>query len=222
MNGDARDVSDFTLGVLSGELAREISQSGAEFDEQIRAGEVVEGLQRLVEVFRARDAAPLLVLDDTDTWIARPHDEHPARLAEAFFARNVRMLAGEIDCGFVVAVHTTYLDLPSYQEVASRLERIRVPQLGRPDTDLARNLIRRLEVAELDIVLDDIFEPEALAALAGFYEDVPDVRRTIAIAATAIRLALDEPEFDRVTPAAVRAAAAESVDEGAVGKPRCS
>lgn len=204
-------------GVLSGDLARELTQSGAEFDEQIRAGEVVEGLQRLVELFRARDADPLLVLDDTDTWIARPHDEHPARLAEAFFARNVRMLASEIDCGFVVAVHTTYLDLPAYQEIAPRLERIRISRLGRPDSDLARILIRRLEVAELGVALNDVFEPEALAVLAGIYEDLPDVRRTIATAANAIRLALEEPEFDRVTPAAVRAAAAESADDGAAG-----
>jgi hypothetical protein len=200
-------------GMLSGELARELTQSGAEFDEQIGAGEVVEGLQRLVELFRARDTDPLLILDDSDTWIARPHDEHPARLAEAFFARNVRMLASEIDCGFVVAVHTTYLDFPAYQEIAARLERIRVPQLARPNVDLARILARRLEVAGLDIALQDIFEPEALATLAGIYEDLPDVRRAIATAATSIRLALEEPEFDRVTPAAVRAAAAESADD---------
>lgn len=123
------------------------------------------------------------------------------------------MLASEIDCGFVVAVHTTYLDLPAYREIAPRLERIRVPELGRPEADLARILTRRFEVAGLEIALEDVFEPDALAVLAGIYEDLPDVRRAIATAATAVRLAFEEDEFERVTPAAVRAAAAERADD---------
>jgi hypothetical protein len=214
-SGGRRRSHSFGLNawVLKGELARELTRSGDEFEEQIGAGEVVEGLQHLVELFRARDTDPVLVLDDTDTWIARPHDQQPAQLADAFFARNVRMLASEIDCGFILAVHTTYLDLPAYREIAPRLERIRVPQLGRPETDLARILTHRLEVAGLGIPLDQVFEPTALAVLASTYEDLPDVRRTIATAATAIRLTLEEPSFDRVPPGAVRAAAAESTDD---------
>jgi energy-coupling factor transporter ATP-binding protein EcfA2 len=202
--------------VLKGELARELTRSGEEFEEQIGAGEVVEGLQRLVELFRARDTDPVLVLDDTDTWIARPHDEQPAELADAFFNRNVRMLASEIDCGFILAVHTAYLELPAYREIAQRLERIHVPQLGRPQADLARILTHRLEIAGLDIALDQVFEPEALAMLASAYEDLPDVRRAIAIAATAVRLTLDEQGFDRVPTGAVRAAVAESMDDASV------
>jgi len=201
-------------GVVSGELARELSQSGGEFDEQIRGGEVVEGLQRLIELFRARDTEPLLVLEDTDTWIARPHDQLPAQLAEAFFARNVRMLASELNCGFIMAVHTTYLDLPAYREVASRLERIRIPELPHPETDLARIVGRRLDVAGLGFTLEEVFDSAALAVLAGIYEDLPDIRRAISTAAGAIRLALEEPQLDRVTAAAVRAAAAERAEDG--------
>ena len=123
------------------------------------------------------------------------------------------MLTGEIDCGFILAVHTTYLDLPAYREIAPRLERIRVPQLGRPEAELARILTHRLEVAGLDIPLDQVFEPAALAVLAKTYEDLPDVRR--AIAASAVRLALEDEELDRVTSAAVRAAAAERATDRA-------
>jgi len=200
-------------GVVSGELAREVSRAGDEFEEQIGAGEVVEALQRLVELFRARDSDPVLVLDDTDTWIARPHDAHPAQLADAFFARNVRMLVSEIDCAFVVAVHTSYLDLSAYREVAPRLERIHVPQLPNPETDLAKILARRFEASGLDAALADVFEPAALTVLVHLYEDLPDVRRAIATAASAVRLALDDDEINRVTPAAVRAAAAERTEE---------
>ncbi len=198
---------------FSGELAREVSRAGDEFEEQIDAGEVVEALQRLVELFRAREHDPVLVLDDTDTWIARPHDAHPAQLANAFFSRNVRMLVSEIDCGFAVAVHTSYLHLPAYREVAPRLEQIRVPQLPNPASNLATILTRRLEASGLGHQLDDVFAPAAIAALARLYEDLPDVRRAIATAAGAVRLTLEDNELERVTPAAVRAAAAERTAE---------
>lgn len=200
-------------GVISGEVARDLARAGTEFEEQIGAGEVVEGLQRMVELFRARDTEPVLLLEDTDTWIARPHDQLPAQLAEAFFTRNVRMLASELDCAFVVAVHTTYLDLPAYRQVADRLEAIRIPALPRARADLIRILTRRLEVAGLDFGIDEVFESEALTVLGRLYEDLPDVRRAIATAATAVRLALEEAALDRVTLAAVRAAAAERAGE---------
>jgi Cdc6-like AAA superfamily ATPase len=173
--------------------------------------QTVEGFA-LVEIFRARDTEPLLILEDTDTWIARPHDTLPAQLAEAFFARNVRMLATELDCGFVVAVHRNYLELSAYQAVAGRLEPITVPVLPRPEDDLKRIVRQRLEVARLDFDVEQIFEPAALTVLARLYDDIPDVRRAIATAATAVRLSLEEAELERVSAAAVGAAAAERAD----------
>jgi hypothetical protein len=202
----------FNLGVVTGELAQELVRAGDELEEQVMAGEVVEGLQRLIRLFRARGVEPLLVLEDTDTWLARPHDRQPAELAELFFNRNVRMLANEIDCGFVVAVHTSYLELAAYREIAPRLERVRVPGLVDPEGGLARIIGRRLEVARTDIEVEQLFEPAALAALASVYADLPDIRRTLATAAAAVRLGLEDGDLERVTAAAVRAAAAEQSD----------
>jgi hypothetical protein len=200
-------------GPINADIVRELTGAGSEFDEQIGAGEVVEGLQRMIAMFRAHDREPLLVLEDSDTWIARPHDQAPAKLADAFFSRNVRMLASELDCGFVVAVHTTYLNLPAYREVAGRLERVQIPQLPDPEADLTRIIARRLELAGMDFTVGDVFEPDALTALASLYEDARDVRRAIATAASAARLALDEDQAERVTRAAIRAAAAERAGE---------
>jgi hypothetical protein len=62
------------VGIISAELTRDLVRAGDEFEQQVMAGEIVEGVQRLVRLFRARGVEPLLVLEDTDTWIARPHD----------------------------------------------------------------------------------------------------------------------------------------------------
>ncbi len=200
------------LGGLTGELSRELMDSSAELQHQVGAGEVVEGLRRLIELFRARALEPLLILDDSDTWVARPHDEAPRALATGFFGRVVRMLITEIPCGFVLAVHPSYLSLPAYQEVAERLERVAVPQLPHPGDDLARIIDRRLEVAEIDGSVRDMLEPPALEELASLYRDVPDVRRALSIAATAIRLTLEDSDRAHVTAAAIRAAAAVLVE----------
>ncbi len=206
--GRSRSVG-LNVGPINAEIARELTLASSEFEEQIGAGEVVEGLQRMVELFRARDREPMLLLEDTDTWISRPHDDRPGQLAQAFFSRNIRMLATELDCGFVVAVHTSYLELPAYREVAARLERVRIPTLPNPDADLPRIIARRLEVARVDFAVEDVFDADALGTLANLYEDMPDVRRIIATAATATRLTLDEADLEQVNAAAVRAAAAQ-------------
>jgi hypothetical protein len=159
----------------------------------------------------------VFVLDDTDTWLARPHDGHPTELAESFFGRNVRMLATEIDCGFIIAVHTSYLALSAYREIAARLEKVRVPGLSDPRTDLTRIITRRIEVAGLELKVDEVFEPAAVRALANVYADLLDIRRVIATAAVAVRLALEAGDLELVTEAAVRAAAAEQAD-GTVGR----
>lgn len=150
------------LGVLNGELAQEIARTSGEFEEQVLSGEVVQALQRLIELMRDQGGEPFLLFDDTDTWISRPNDAAPAALAEGFFGRNVRMLTSELDCGFVVAVHPTYLPLPTYQRIAQRLESIRIPQLAHPDRDLTRILDRRLRVAGVEATVDDVFQPEAI------------------------------------------------------------
>lgn len=196
-------------GVMAAELARELSSAEQELDEQIRAGEVVAGLESMVDIFRARETEPFLVLEDTDTWVSRPRDAGSSHLAEAFLARNVRMLATELNCGFAIAVHTDYLQLPAFLEIASRLERIRLPALPNPPDDIQRILAHRLKAAGFDMDIAQVFDQGASAALGALYDQTPDVRRVIATAAAALRVAVDDEAFDRVTATAVRAAEAE-------------
>jgi energy-coupling factor transporter ATP-binding protein EcfA2 len=173
----------FSLGTgrwlpIDAGLGGDLTGAAADFERHLGNGDAVQALRRLVELFRARDLEPFLVFDDTDAWLQLPGQEEAARnLATGFFGSNVRMLTREIDCGFVLAVHRSYLALPAYQGVA-----------------------------ELGIRVDEAFTGEAIQDLAAIYGDAPDLRRVMAIAGLAVRKAHDDEEATVVTREAVIAA----------------
>jgi hypothetical protein len=188
----------------------DITGAASDFEQQLQNGDVMLALKRLVGMFRARNLEPFLVFDDTDAWLQLPGQEEVAReLATGFFSSNVRMLSRELDCGFAVAIHRSYLELPAYQQVADSLEPIRLPVLEEPGPAIEAIMQRRMAVDELDFSVPDAFEPEATAALAAVYSEVPDMRRIMAIAGLAVRKAHDDEDATSVTEQAVIAARAE-------------
>ena len=95
------------------ELAVELGSVSASIDQQLTAHELIEGLDHALDLLRSTGAVPVLIIDDSDTWLEV--EEH--RLEEtqrAFFGPIMRMLA-ERNCGLVVAVDERYLDLPEYR-----------------------------------------------------------------------------------------------------------
>lgn len=202
----------FSLGTgrllpIDANLSGDLTGAASDFDRQLGNGDVVLALRRLVDLFRARGLEPFLIFDDTDAWLQLPGQEEDAReLATGFFGSNVRMLSREIDCGFVLAVHRSYLSLPAYQAVADSLEALDLPKLPNPVAAIGAILQRRIDVDELRIEVGDAFSPEALQALGGVYADVPDLRRVMAIAGLAVRKAHDDEEATEVTREAVIAA----------------
>ena len=185
----------------------DLTGAAADFRAQLDHGDVVRALKRLVALFRARGLEPFFVFDDTDAWLQLPGQESTAReLATGFFANNVRMLTREIDCGFALAVHRSYLELPAYQQVVGSLEPIEIPVFPDPAAAIQTILGRRIEIDQLDIELGDAFDAEAIAALAAAYADVPDLRKVMAIAGLAVRKVHDDREATIVTEPAVIAA----------------
>ncbi|TMK56668.1 MAG: hypothetical protein E6G51_08950 [Actinobacteria bacterium] len=185
----------------------DLTGAASDFERQLQSGDVVRALKRLVTLFRARSLEPFLILDDTDAWLQLPGQEEEAReLASGFFGSNVKMMSRELDCGFAVAVHRSYLDLPAYQEIADSLEPIDLPVLDDPLAAIAAILQRRMDVDELQISVCDAFSDEALEGLAGIYSDVPDMRRVMAVAGLAVRKAHDDEEATLVTREAIIAA----------------
>jgi energy-coupling factor transporter ATP-binding protein EcfA2 len=202
----------FSLGTgrllpIDANLSGDLTGAAQDFERQLGNGEVVQALRRLVDLFRARDLEPFLIFDDTDAWLQLPGQEDAAReLATGFFGSNVRMLSREIDCGFVLAVHRSYLELPAYQAIADSLEAIDLPTLPEPVAAIIAILQRRIDVDELGIEVADAFADDGLQALGGIYSDVPDLRRVMAIAGLAVRKAHDDEDAIVVTREAVIAA----------------
>jgi hypothetical protein len=191
-------------------LSADLSGVATDLDRQVRNGDVVIALGRLVDMFRARHLEPFLIFDDTDAWLQFPGREEEARgRAEGFFANNVRMLTREIDCGFALAVHRSYLALPAYRALSDSLEPIMVPRFSEPETAIRAILQKRIEVDELGIGVEDAFASAALAELATLYEELPDLRRVMAIAGLAVRKAYDDGEAELVSAEAVLVARAE-------------
>jgi hypothetical protein len=207
----------FSLGTgrllpVDARLSADLTGVAADFETALGNGDVVRALKRLVALFRARDLEPFFVFDDTDAWLQLPGQEEAAtRLASGFFGANVRMLSREIDCGIALAVHRSYLDLPAYRHVAESLEAIEIPVLADPIAAIRAILQRRIDVDELSVTVEDAFDDDAIAALAGAYADIPDLRKVMATAGLAARKVYDDPDPDSeiVTEAAIIAARAE-------------
>jgi energy-coupling factor transporter ATP-binding protein EcfA2 len=191
-------------------LGGDLTGAAADFERHLGNGDAVLALRRLIELFRARGLEPFLIFDDTDAWLQLPGQEDVARnLATGFFGANIRMLTREIDCGFALAVHRSYLLLPAYQGVAESLEPLDLPVLPDPAAAIAAILQRRIDVDRLGVTIDEAFTGDAIQSLAAIYADAPDLRRVMAIAGLAVRKAHDDEEATIVTQEAVIAARAQ-------------
>jgi len=205
----------FSLGTgrllpVDASLSADLTGAAVDLDRQVQNGEVAVAFARLVALFRGRGLEPFLIFDDTDAWLQLPGQEEEARnLATGFFGNNVRTLSREVDCGFVLAVHRSYLELPAYQAIADSLEHIELPVLADPGTAITAMIERRIEVDGLGIAVADAFDDGALEALALIYSNAPDIRRVLAIAGSAARKAFEDQDVAIVTREAVLAARAE-------------
>jgi hypothetical protein len=191
-------------------LSGDLTGAATDIERELGGGDVLVALKRLIAMFRARGLEPFLIFDDTDAWLQLPGQEKEARkLASAFFATNVRMMTRELDCGFVLAIHRSYLGLPAYQQLADSLEVIDLPIFPNAVEAITVILQRRLDVEELRTQVRDAFDGAALEALADIYDDVPDLRRVMAVAALAVRKAHDSRDANIVTRQAIHVARAQ-------------
>jgi hypothetical protein len=200
------------LHAVRAELARDVTETAPTLSFELDAGEAAQALTRLVETFRAHGVEPFFVFDDTDSWGNRPDTS----LVAGFFDANIRLLTTELDCGFVIAVHESYLDVPEYRVLADRLEPVSLPRFPHPAAALTAILQRRLDVTGLHCAVDDVMSADAIDELAQIYETAPDLRRVLAVAKLAVRKTLDDAELHVVTARAVAIAALERESHGGV------
>ena len=179
---------------VSGELSREVTATLAGVDLQRPAGEVLEAVNRALETIAAADRQPVIVIDDSDSFMRRlgsawSRDE----LVAGFFGPVLRSLT-ELHAGVVVAVHAEYLEMPAFEQARREhgaLERlIAVPPVV--SGQLARILDRRIRVAA-DAGRKEALTDPAVDALAELNRTraARNLRTTLGIAHAALVVAVD-------------------------------
>jgi Cdc6-like AAA superfamily ATPase len=194
--------------LLDASFAGEVKSGAEEFVNQLAGGAAIEGLARLAEVFRARGREPFLVIDDSDRWIrAAGADLHG--VADGFFQQVVPLLAREMDCGFVIALHEQYLELESYRASRQLLSRvIEVPTPSHPADAISAVIERRMELAGAPTAATELLADDALRILAEQYADGRSLRKMLQTVDGATQLGCTE-RVTEISPDLIQTALAE-------------
>ncbi|WP_029137170.1 hypothetical protein [Nakamurella lactea] len=159
------------------------------------AGQVLDQGRQILDLVAADGLVPILILDDTDRWLAATAPEI-ARVRREFFFTVPRLLAEDLGAAAVIAVHPEYLQDPGYQAAQGFLtDAIQVPAVPSAAA-VGAVLARRVELARAAETPDvaEVFTPDALEVLYAHYTAWPsNIRRNILLPAhTALSLALDD------------------------------
>jgi hypothetical protein len=142
------------------ELSRELESVSGSIERRASSHELIESLDHALDLVRSTGAVPVLVIDDSDTWIeVGGPDLRGTR--QALFGPTMGMLA-ERGCGLLVAVDERYLDQPEYRPARDGYlpNEVHIPRLRSPG-DLVQLLQHR--VAQLEaVVISDVFSDEVL------------------------------------------------------------
>ena len=132
------------------------------------AQEIIEILGSALTLVANTGPKPILIFDDTDTWIQTGQDDVDER-RRSFFGDILRMLAG-LGCGLLVAVHPQYLTTDEFRAANSGFltTTVEVPRV--PNIEGLRSVLE-LRSSGADVELDEAFESEAIVELHRKYED---------------------------------------------------
>jgi len=181
-----------TQWLLHADLAREV-ESTVSASVARSASDVIANARDIVDVVAARGLVPVLVIDDSDAWLATPNGDRTG-LVGPFFTRVIRVLAEELTAGIVVAVHDHYFDLPGFPSDSGFLEEsIRVPRLPSVDA-VAAILDKRLAIhLEEKPLLGNVITEAGVAALFARYHAVDgNIRAMLLSAHTALQAACED------------------------------
>lgn len=193
--------------LLKGEVAREVTEAIRGGDLAGSTDAVLRSIDSVIDAIHDGGLTPIVLIDDTDRWL-QVGDIDRSTLVAGFFGTIVRMLA-ERECGLVVAVHETYLEMPTYREGTRGFltDSIRIPKLESPNA-LAQIVDRRVSI-QVEAAGGDVIGEVALEQLFHYYDGVwsHSLRATL----QALHHALAESQAaggDMITAAAIDDAAA--------------
>jgi len=177
-------------------LAYELQQASAQTP--LSSGQRMDQARQLLDLIRADDLQPVLVLDDTDKWLNTTWQPDATTVRSAFFGRVIRVLAEDLSTAAVVAVHPTYLADAEYQSAAGFLDTtIHVPAIPSPAAVgqiLGRRAGLALDLEDEQSALDQAIAHDAVGELYQYYaRHAPDMRRRVLLTThTALAIACDD------------------------------
>jgi Cdc6-like AAA superfamily ATPase len=180
--------------ITSADLSREVRSTLEGVDLQRPASDVLENVNRALEVIGSADRQPVIVVDDSDSFTRRLGSRHTRdELVGGFFGPVLRSLT-ELHAGVIVAVHSEYLTMPAFEATRRQhgaLERvIAVPPVV--SGQLARILDRRIRLA-VEARRQEVLADAAVHALAELNRTATgrNLRTTLGIAHAALVAAVD-------------------------------
>lgn len=180
----------FPAWMLRSDVARDV-EIAATAKVQRSAAEHIAQARDVVDTVAAAGLVPVVVIDDSDSWLATAVGDRSALIAP-FFGRVLRVLAEELLAGIVVAVHDHYFDLPGFPRGRGFLEQvIRVPSL--PDDAAVRAILHARTVDVIDQDTTRVITNDAVAALhEGYRCGEGNVRMMLLLAHTALQAACED------------------------------
>lgn len=197
------------------ELTAELASASAEAPARRPGQEVIEQARDILDVIASHGLRPVLVLDDTDTWLSGMAGPEAAQIRAGFFGRITRLLAEELAHAAVLAVHENYLRTAEYSRASGFIDTtVRLPAL--PDAEaVGRLLSQRVSEHVRRFTIDQVITTGALETLLAHYRRGRgrDIRRRVLyVAHTALARACDDAA-DTIAPVHVDVAISECAPE---------
>lgn len=159
---------------------------------ELSGEEAVATAARLLALLGSTGRQPVLVVDDSDAWLARIGGHDRTSLIAPFFGRVLRTVADELPAALVVVVHDHYRRNVGYPRASGYLSRdIAVPRL--PDLHALQQVLGARLLFQEDVTLRDLLADDALDVLWDDYRaGDANLRHCLLRAHTALQLAVDE------------------------------
>jgi hypothetical protein len=178
--------------LLKAEISGEVATAAAPTGTRRRStAEFVDQLRRVLEVIKALELQPVLLLDDTDAWTAV--DARSGQLTAAPFLREIPRLLADLPTTSILAVHDHYVGTDAWQDATGFISaKILIPAFhGSGELDAL--LSRRLALVSGDGAEQfvDIFDDDARAELFALYQSGRSLRKVFSAAREALQESID-------------------------------
>lgn len=180
-----------TLGAKlgGGPIPAEVAVESGTLSEQLQtnrlAGERLAGLDRLISILVAHGREPIFVLEDTEAAVGGREDHERI---EAFFAGPVTAFVQEVEAPCLVAVQDPFAEAAAFRRLAPSFELIELPTFPDARAALAVIAAHRLRAHDLDVIVADVIDRDALEVLVAFYDEA---HRSLRLTLAALQSAVD-------------------------------